>query len=234
MNSFELLLVKDQSTYWEVVGITYSNAMRVMPGYSTLRATLFTIEHCKQALKDGLKITISKALQYPEVQENDLVISEIDELDRHKRMALNEIAARMHQSLITVSIIDLMEYLNNYISLLNAGYFITDSNRETKYFEVIENSQEAEEPEPLKENPTFEQEQEYLEKKQKYDIAQENLNTLEKYLNSYDRLSKIRSITSFLTDNREKIQNAKSIEEIDEIIAIYRSNLKNYEMVDDR
>ena len=234
MNSFELLLVKDKLTYWEVVGITYSNAMRIMPGYATLRATLFTIERCKQALKDGMKITVSKALQYSEVQENDLVISEIDELDRHKKMALNEIASRMQQSLITVSIIDLMEYLNNYVALLNAGYFITDANREEKYFEVIEHSQEAEDPEPLGEDPTFEQEQEYLEKKQKYNLAQENLNILERYLNSYDRLSIIRSMTKFLTDNREKIQNAKSIEEVDDIIKIYRSNLKNYEMVDEK
>lgn len=30
--SFELLLVKDKIDYWEVEGITYSNAMRIEPG----------------------------------------------------------------------------------------------------------------------------------------------------------------------------------------------------------
>jgi hypothetical protein len=43
-NNFELLLVKDQHNFWEVIGITYSNAMLVEPNCTTLRATLFTIE----------------------------------------------------------------------------------------------------------------------------------------------------------------------------------------------
>ena len=124
-----------------------------------------------------------------------------------------------------------MDYLNNYIALLNAGYYITDANREDKYFEVIEASQECEEPEALKDDATFEQEQEYIEKKQKYDNAQANLSALEKYLNSYDRLSNIKHISDFLTETRKKIEDANSIEEINDIMQIYKSNLVNYKML---
>ena len=232
MNSnFELLLVKDKGNFWEVIGITYSNAMLIEPNCSTLRATLFTIEDCKKALSEGKKITISKVQEYSEVQQKDLVIETVDELSRHKQMAINEVAARMHQALFAISIIDLMDYLNNYVTLLNAGYYITDSNREDKYFEVIEASQECEEPEALKEDATFEQEQEYIEKKQKYDNAQFNLNTLEKYLNSYDKLVNLKTKSDFLTDIRKKIEDATSVNEIDEIMKIYRSNLANYKMI---
>jgi len=230
-HNFELLLVKDQGNFWQVLGITYSNAMLVEPDCSTLRATLLTIEDCKKALAAGKKITICKTLEYPEVQPKDLVIEALDDLARCKQMAINEVSARMHQALFTVSVIDLMDYLNNYVSLLNAGYFITDANREDKYFEVIEASQECEEPEKLDENATFEQEQEYIEKKQKYDIAQHNLNTLEKYLNSYDKLIHLKHITDFLTETRKNIENATTVDEVKKQLNIYHSNLENYKIV---
>ena len=230
-HNFELLLAKDQGNYFEVIGITYSNAMLVEPDCSTLRATLFAIEECKKALAEGKKITISKIQEYSEVQPKDLVIEAVDELSRHKQMAINEVAARMHQALCAVNVIDLMDYLNNYVALLNAGYYITDANREDKYFEVIEASQECEEPAALKEDATFEQEQEYIEKKQKYDNAQFNLNTLEKYLNSYDKLANIKHISDFLTDTRKKIEAAHSIEEISDIMQVYKSNIANYKML---
>jgi hypothetical protein len=83
-SSFEVLLAKDQGNFWEVIGITYSNAMLVEPECTTLRATLFAIEECKQALANGKKITISKTIEYSEVQPKDLVIEVIDELSRCK------------------------------------------------------------------------------------------------------------------------------------------------------
>ena len=230
-HNFELLLAKDQGNYFEVIGITYSNAMLVEPDCSTLRATLFAIEDCKKALAEGKKITVSKKTEFSEVQPKDLVIETLDELSRHKQMAINEVAARMHQALFAVNVIDLMDYLNNYVTLLNAGYYITDANREDKYFEVIEASQECEEPEALKDDATFEQEQEYIEKKQKYDNAQFNLNTLEKYLNSYDKLANIKHITDFLTETRKKIEEASTIEDVQQIINVYKTNLSNYKMV---
>lgn len=228
---FELLLVLDKETYWEVQGITYSNAMLVEPNCQTLRASILAIEQCKQSLAKGERITISKCIDFSEVLPSDLVIKSSSELDRHRQMALNEISARLHQAIFAVNVIDLMEYLNNYVCLLNAGYYITDSNREDKYFEVIESSQNCEEPLPLSENATFEEEQEYINKKQKYEIAQNNLSTLEKYLNSYDKLIQIKHIVDFLNDMRQKIENAATIAEIDDILKIYKSNLKNYKMV---
>lgn len=228
---FELLLVKDQGEFWEVIGITYSNAMLVEPECTTLRATLFAIEECKNALANGKKITISKTFEFSEVQPNDLIIEVIDELSRHKQMAINEVAARMHQALFAISVIDLMDYLNCYVNLLNSGYHITDKNREDKYFEIIEASQEIEEPEPLNEDATFEDEQNYIEQKQKYDNAQNDLSTLEKYLNAYDKINIIKHNIDFLNNIRFKIQNSLSIEEINSHMTIFKSNLKNYKIL---
>lgn len=229
--NFELLLVKDCETSYEVIGITYSNALLVEPGCTTLKASLFAIEACKKALKDGKKISIAKAQDYSEVIPSDLVIEEVDELKRAKLVAINEISARLHQMLIGISIIDLMDYLNNYISLLNAGYYITDQNREDKYFEIIEASQENEEPTPILDNAPFEEQQKFIEQKQKYDNAQFNLQILEKYLNSYDKLTKIKHISDFLNEVKDKINNAETLTEIQQQVEIYKSNLSNYNMV---
>lgn len=229
--NFELLLVKKYKTSYEVIGITYANAMLVEPDCATLRASLLTIEICKKALKDGKKISIAKAQDYSEIIPSDLVIEEVDELKRAKLIAINEISARLHQMLIGISIIDLMDYLNNYISLLNAGYYITDQNREDKYFEIIEASQENEEPAPISDDASFEEQQKFIEQKQKYDSAQFNLQVLEKYLNSYDKLTKIKNISDFLNGVKDRINNAETIDDVHHQIEIYKSNLSNYGMV---
>lgn len=229
--NFELLLAKDCGTYYNIIGITYSNAMVIEPDCATLRATLFAIEECKKALSNGKTITISKEHTYSEIQPYELVINEIDELERHKLMAINEVSAKLHQALFSISVIDLMEYLNNYIILLNAGYYVTDSNREEKYFEIIEDSQKYEEPAPLSENSSFIEEQEYIENKRKYETAQNNLATLENYLNSYDKLSKIQHIAYFLTHTRERINEAKTLEELDATMKTFRSNVQNYKLL---
>ena len=230
-NDFELLLVKDKIKYWEVIGTTYSNAMAIEPDCSTLKATFLTIQQCKKMLSEGKTITVSKEIEYPEVQPHDIVIKQTDELEHAKKIALAEVCARIHQAIFAVNVIDLMNYLNNYICLLNAGYFITDANREDKYFEIIEASQECEEPTSLNDDATFEEEQAYAEKKQKYDNAQSNLVILEKYLNSYDKLTNIKHITDFLNQTRKNIEESTTIEDVEKYLNIYRSNLKNYKMV---
>lgn len=229
--NFELLLVKDKGDFWKVIGITYSNAMMVEPDCFTLRASLLTIETCKKYLTEGKNIIIDKKIEYSEVQPHNLIINELSELDSKKQRAINEICARMHAAVFAISVIDLMDYLNCYINLINAGYFITDSNRDDKYFEIIEKSQSVAAPEPLKENASFEDEQKFFEQKQQYDDAQNNLLILEKYLNAYDKLSSIKNIINILSDTRDKIQNAQSIEEINTILKIYHTTVTNYKMV---
>lgn len=230
-NGFELLLVRDKGEYWQVIGITYSDALAVEPDCSALRASLYAIEACKKALAENKLVTISKKTEHAEVLPHELVIEAPTELDNYKQVAINEVLARMHQTIFAINVIDLMDYLDCYINLLNAGYFITDANREDKYFEVIQDSQECEEPAPLSPDATFEDEQKYIEMKQKYETAQANLAILERYLNCYDNLANIKRKLKFFTDTRDSIKNASSVEEVDNLIKIYRSNLKNSQMV---
>ena len=230
-NNFELLLVENKDSYWEVIGTTYSNALRIQPNCTTLNATYLTIQKCKKLLADGMKITISKNIEYPEVQIHDIIANAPSELEQYKNIAINDINAKLHQAIFAVNVIDLMDYLDSYMSLLNAGYFITDSNREDKYFEVIEAAQEIEEPEKLKYDASYDEEREYVEKKFKYDNAQANLKVLQRYLDVYDRLSLTKNIANFLVNTKNKILNASSKKEIDDTMNVYRSNLANWKVV---
>lgn len=231
MKSFELLLAIDKTDHFEIVGITYSDAMCVEPGSVLLRASLLAVEKAKAALKAGKKITVSKTTFESELLPADLVVADVGELERRKLEAVNEVAARMHNLLISISILDLMEYLDTYVKLLNAGYFVTDATREDTYFKLIEDAQSCEEPGELREDCSYEEEVAYAEAKKKYELAQANLTTLEQYLNAYDKLSSLRNTADFLSSTREKINAAATPEELDETLAIYRSNLANYKMV---
>lgn len=225
---FELLLVKDIDTVYELVGITYSTALSVDPSLKTLKGSLLTIEKAKRCIQDGVYVTIPKTLKFSEVQPDELITNEEDGISRAKRCVCNEINARMHQMIIGVSLIDAMNFMNNYLKLLNMGFYITDENREDKYFEIIEQAQSVEEPEPLSGEYTFEDEQEYIEKRKKYETSQNTLSILEKYLNSYDNLTKIQNVCNILNESKEKIEEASTEDEILEVREKYMNEIKKF------
>ena len=106
---------------------------------SLLKASYLTIQKAKTALVDGKNIFCSMEITNPEVIPSDLIIKDnISELDIAKNIALNDINNLINQNLFGVNIIDSMDYLESMMKLMNAGIFITNENREDKYFEIIE------------------------------------------------------------------------------------------------
>ena len=229
--SFELLLVKDIGDQYQVVGITYSDAGNVSPEYLVVRATLFAIELCKKALAENKVITISKSIEHSEVQPHELVIEAPTDFDRYKQVALNEVRSKLNQAILAINVIDAMDYLDCYINLLNSGCFITDSNREEKYAEILQAAQTYTAPAPLRENATFEEEQQFIEAKQKYEQAQENLKVLEHYLVCYDKLIATKRTMKFFTEIQDNITNAKTKEDIDFILMKFRADLNTMQLV---
>ena len=229
--SFELLLVKDIGEQYQVVGITYSDAGNISPEYLVVRATLFAIELCKKALAENKVITISKSIEHSEVQPHELVIEAPTDFDRYKQVALNEVRSKLNQAVLAINVIDAMDYLDCYINLLNSGCFITDSNREEKYAEILQTAQDCSMPEQLKENASFEDEQQYIEAKDKHERAQENLKILERYLICYDKLVETKRTMKFFTEVQNKITNAKTKEDIDFILMKYRADINTMQIV---
>lgn len=228
MDDFELLLVKDCESKWLIQGITYSNALLANPTLLTLKASYLTIQYVKQLLHEGKTIYVSKNTDFPEILISDLVITETDGLQLEKNIAINNICGLMHSNIIGICVIDAMDFLQTYIQLINAGIFITDENREDKYLEIIEKSQLIDEPEPLAKDASFEDEQKYISAKQEFDNAQNNLVVLEKYLNAYDKLFRIKYVNDLLNNAKNKIENAQSIDEINNAIQEYKQQIDHF------
>lgn len=221
----EMLLAVELADRYEIAGITYFGATNIGPEYVQLKASSLAIVAVKAALAKGLKIVVSKNHQFAEVTPADLVIEKVDQLETKKRLAICDITSLMHQNIIGINIIDAMAYLNSYMKLLAAGIFIHDGNREDKYFEIIEKAQSCQEPEPLKEDASFDEEQKFVEQKNAYEQAQGNLKTLEDYLNSFDQLSKIGFINKLLQDAKRQVLDATTEEEVDLAIKTYKEKL---------
>lgn len=223
--NIEALLALEHENYFEIVDITYLDAMSVGEEYSVLKASFLTIQQVKEHLQQGDVVKVAKVFEFPEVRPCDLIIEKLSGLQLQKKIAVNEIIVRIHQNIIGVCVLDMMDYLDCYMKLMAGGIFITDQNREDKYFEIIEKAQSVEMPEALKENATFEEEQEYIVKKQEYDNAQQNLQTLEKYLNAYDKLKDIKFVNDLLNEAKENVMSADTEEKVAEAVDSYKKKL---------
>lgn len=228
MNKIEFLLAKDFGDSYHIQGITYNNAPSFDVGLISLKASMLAINTAKQLLSEGKLIQVPKSHPYAEIVPSDFVIQTEDEVSTAKRIALHDLNNKLQQNVFNINVLDSMDYLDNYMKLLAAGIFICDSNREDKYFEIIESAQMHEDPGELPSDATFEQEQEFLEKKKAYTDAQNNLNTLEKYLNAYDKLVILSFVQKILQEARNDIENSTTVDEIRQRVDQYNNKIDSY------
>ena len=197
--------------------------------YKTVKASMLAINVVKNALKAGRVVKIPVKLEAPEVRPVDLIISdaEPDSLEMERRVVINEFAAVMHQNLLGVSVIDMFQFMTAFNQLANCGIFITDQNREEKYFEVIDKAQSASMPDDLPENASYAEEQEYLQKKKDYAYAQNTLEILERYLTAYDKIKSLSGLDRRMRKAIDEVKAASTKEEISDIRDRYMQSV-NY------
>ena len=225
----EVLIVSDYGDCWKVSGTQPIDKPVVDSNQTYLKASLKTLEIAKESLSSGKDVFISKNVTTNEVIPSDLIIIESeDRVETSRKIAIADITNLINQNVFGASILDSMDFIECSMKLMSVGIFITDENREDKYFEIIDAAQSMDEPEPLTDSSTFEDEQKYLEDKRKYDQAQKNLETLEKYLNAYDKLSKIRFVDNLLNKTRDDVKRAKTVEEINSAMVEYNEKIKDF------
>lgn len=213
----EVLVVQQQKQVdcYTVVGISYGNALTVDARYKTVRASRFAIDMVKNALKAGKVVKIPVKTEGPEIRPVDIIIAEPgDELTVEKRVLLNEISMAIGQNALGASVIDMFDFMTAFSKLADYGIFITDENRDEKYFEVIDKAQQVEAPADLPDGASYADEQEYLEKKRKYAFAQSSLQALEHYLIAYDKIKIMYSFDKKLKELTAEIDAASSPEEL--------------------
>ena len=225
----DVLQVKSFSdTIYQVVGIMSSNSFLICDQQDVVRASRVSLELVRAALAAGKKVFVPKLLAYSEVVPSEVVVKDNDSLNAVKATAKHYVINLMNTNVTRVNILNVIDYMQCYMKLMNAGICITDDNREDKYFEIIEAAQSIEEPQQIDENASFEQQYEYSVAKQKYDNAQDNLKTLEMYLNSYDQLSKINFVHKLLHRMLDEIDAADSVDSVDKSVKTALDTVNEY------
>lgn len=121
------------------MSVSYSNVLAVDSRYKVFRASLLAIEMVKNALKAGRVVRIPAKIGAPEVRPADIMVQDAeDQLTVAKRVLLNEMNSAIVQSAIGISTVDTFGFISAFSRLADHGVFITDENREEKYFEVID------------------------------------------------------------------------------------------------
>lgn len=223
----EVLVIEQIDGKNSVVGVQLSEKPLPRTGLKTFNASVRTIRIVKFYLSYGYTIYVKPTEGEVTPDKLELVENK-DPLIAAKNMAIMDINNVINQNVFQMGIIDAMDFLTSYMKLLNYGIYITDENREDKYFEIIEESQNVEEPEPLKTDSTFEEEQEYVEKKRAYDLAQNKLSTLETYLNAYDKLSKIKFIDDLMNKYKDVVNKSETPEAVTTAVKEYCDKLDNF------
>lgn len=225
----EVLVLQREDEKLRVIGTQPAAKPVADSGNITAKASFQTLRLVKFELARGNVVYIGGKQTGTEVVPSNLMIVESqDPLVAAKNLALDDINNLINQNVFGVSVVDSMDYLDCMLKLMSNGIFITDENREDKYFEIIEAAQTTEAPRELTTDSTFEEEQAALEQKRKYDAAQSNLVTLEKYLNAYDKLSKIRFVSNLLNGYKERVLSAKNVQEVEDIVREYCEKLDNF------
>ena len=182
---YELAMVIDKGTYWEVTGVTKNTLDNLANREeSLLKLSYMAYKEMSVALHDGDKIiTILKPLIHDEVMPGEVVYSVAPE-DNNKLSQVRRIRALINPTLSSVSGFTFYTFmvLNN---LLNSkGYYIHDDNREEVYLEILETEDSG------------------------------LIDTLERYLNMKDDIHRVSQLDSKFTEITSKIMESSSGDDV--------------------
>jgi len=182
---YELAMVIDKGTYWEVTGVTKNTLDNLANREeSLLKLSYMAYKEMSLALHHGDKIiTILKPLIHDEVMPGEVVYSVAPE-DNNKLSQVRRIRALINPTLSSVSGFTFYTFmvLNN---LLNSkGYYIYDDNREEVYLEILETGDSG------------------------------LINTLERYLNMKDDIHRVSQLDSKFTEITSKIMESSPEDDV--------------------
>jgi len=144
---YELALVQDRGSHWFVTNVTKNTLDNLADKEEkVLKLSYMSYELIKQALLSGKKVHIQKtALRTNEVLPGEFEILDFEKTDilsEYRDSAITKVRMLVTPELAKISGFSLYGFivLNNDLS--NAGYFITNDNREEKYLEILETGDE--------------------------------------------------------------------------------------------
>jgi hypothetical protein len=143
---YELAVVEDRGPYWQVTNVT-KNTLDNLANREEKLLKLSYVSYVKieEALMNNQVVRIKKSMMTDEVLPGEFEVvnlGETDSLQEVRNAAIAKVRMLVTPNLAKISGFALYGFiiLNNDLS--NAGYFITNENREEKYLEILETGDE--------------------------------------------------------------------------------------------
>ena len=138
---YEVASIEDIGTEWKLTGVVMSDTQSLdTAGGYYMRLSAVTADILQQMLADGHTVVVPKSMDLngPELRPEDLQIKEsTSELEREVNSAIASARTRMYQRFTTLNVITLFNYMEGNNVLQDAGYNITETNREENYLEIL-------------------------------------------------------------------------------------------------
>ena len=187
---YELALVEDRGAYWQVTNVT-KNTLDGLANREErmLKLSYVSYQKIKEALLAEHIVRIPKTLTTDEVLPHELEIidsSEDNSIKSQRNAAIVKVRMLVTPELAKISGFALYGFMVLNNDMVNAGFAITNDNREEKYLEILETGNE------------------------------DLITKLEDYLNYKDEIERVCQLERNFSQFQRKINNAdeRDIEEI--------------------
>lgn len=138
---YDMALCIDKGHFWEVVNVT-TNTLDNPGGYTdpVLKLSNMAAKIIRDAINEKKAVRIGKPLKTTEVLPFEITVFERDEtsVEYIKDLSLLKVKMLVTPDMTKESGYTLYEFMIKNNELASRGYFITESNREEKYIEIIE------------------------------------------------------------------------------------------------
>lgn len=205
--NFEVALVKDGGKHWVAFNVVEQSMTTLDIGEQYVRISNEAAKEIKAALEVGFLVLLPKNLG-KEVGVLDVIIHKVDRLEAAKKEAIYVILKTLNECMEAMSIVDIFAFTAIFSKFAARGIFITDENID-KVKELYTIDKES-----LKDRDDA-----YV------DIimsnSQQDLEDLQVLVDSQDKMKRIYEIYREVKDTQKKIEQAESLEEINNIRELF-------------
>lgn len=144
MMIYDVAMVDDHGSYWAVNGVTKNSFDNVDNENKFLKLSGVSAKLIQDAIMEGHEVRIAKPLLANEVLPNEVKIlkTKEDDIVAIRNSHIKRVRMLINPEMASVSGLAFYGFtcLNN--ELADKGFFITDSNRESKYLSILETGDE--------------------------------------------------------------------------------------------
>lgn len=144
MMIYDVAMVEDKGSYWDIQGVTQNSFDTVDKDQKYLKLSAVSAKLIQDAIVAGHEVRVTKPLRANEVLPMEVNIIKVkeDDVDAFRNSQIKRVRMLINPELASLSGLSLYGFICLNNELCDKGYFITDSNRESKYLSILETGDE--------------------------------------------------------------------------------------------